>query len=309
MNRRVLWVSGVILLVLAIFTIWKFVTPDRLAFRVTDRMMNDMSLSGGAPVVPSEMTIMPVAGEISPYPPYDGETGSTGVLREGASRLLVKTGQMSVVVDSVEDKTGEFRKFVEEKKGFIVSSQVYDMDVSPRATIVLRVPASEFEGTIAHIHEIGVVKDESINGQDVTEEFIDLEAELKNYQATEAQFLEIMKKAQKIEDILSVQRELTNIRAVIERTTGRMKYLNESADYSTLTVYFSLDSASLPVLDSSNEWRPAGIFKSALRSLVELGKALISIIIWLVVYIPVWGVILLIIWYVSKRIRRSHINK
>ena len=176
------------------------------------------------------------------------------------------------------------------------------MDTAPNATVVIRVPVQSFNEIVSQIKSVGEVRSESINGQDVTEEFVDLEAQLKNLRATETQFLEIMKRATQIQDILAVQRELMNVRSSIESMEGRMKYLSESADYSTITVYLSSDSSSLPIVDSSDEWKLVGEIKEALRSLLEFGKEFVSIVIRVVIFAPVWGAVALIVWLISKNV-------
>jgi len=113
-----------------------------------------------------------------------------------------------------------------------------------------------------------------------------------------------MKKASKIEDVLAVQRELSSVRSEIESMEGRMKYLKESTDLSSLTVYLSTNPSTLPVVDEENKWKPLAVFKEALRSLLDTGKGVVNGLIWFGIYIPVILVIVLIAWGVRKLIRR-----
>lgn len=219
-------------------------------------------------------------------------------------RLIIKTGSFSVVVDNVNAAVDTITKYAVDQGGFVVSSNIYKESVSPYAVVTVRIPVDIFVEGVGEIKKLGEVKSESIDGQDVTEEYVDLEAQLKNLQAAENQFLEIMKKAVKIEDILAVQRELTNVRDRIERIQGRMKYLSESAHLSTLTINLSTDPDMLPVVDEEDKWKPFGVFKEAARGLLDVGKALSYLIIWLVVYIPLWLVIILFGWIGYRIIKR-----
>lgn len=312
MNRRTLIISGVILfiVIVAIYKTTNNPPMMRLGNAATVSMNAQMPAAGGeiardtsfsiSNVVMPEDVKMGRDTIISPYPPEPDGAGISDV----DNRLIIKTGSFSIVASNVSEAASQITRLVEEKKGIVVSNQVYDMDTKPSASVVVRVPVLVFNEVITQIKGVGEVRSESINGQDVTEEFVDLEAQLKNFRATETQFLEIMKRATQIQDILAVQRELMNVRSSIESIEGRVKYLSESADYSTITVYLSSDSASLPILDDADEWKLIGEAKEALRSLVEFGKELVSIVIRIVIFAPVWGVAVLVVWLIARKIKR-----
>jgi len=220
------------------------------------------------------------------------------------SRLIIKTGYFSVVVKDVTMATKAVVEFAEKNGGFVVSSNVYKSGLAPYAEVVVRIPAKEFDKGVQEVKAIGEVKSERVNGQDVTEEYVDLEAQLKNLRATENQFLSVLTRAEKITDILAVQRELKIVRGEIERMEGRIKYLRQSAEMSTLTVNLSTDPNVLPTLDETNKWKPLAVLKDAARSLLEVGKSLVNLLIWLVVFIPFWAVLGLVVWLVVKAYRR-----
>lgn len=314
MNRRVLIFGGLILLI-AVVSVYR--TVNRPSFvrlgdtakvsvnatmpMALEEMVQDSSYGVSQGTVSGVASISRKNMVSSPYPLAPDGAGISDV----DNRLIIKTGSFSLVAHDVSEAATQITRFVEEKKGIIVSNQVYDVDTRPSATVVVRVPVQSFNEVISHIKGVGEVQSESVNGQDVTEEFVDLEAQLKNFRATETQFLEIMKRATQIQDVLAVQRELMNVRSSIESIEGRMKYLTESADYSTITVYLSSDSSSLPILDDSDEWKLVGEAKEALRSLVEFGKEFISIVIRIVVFAPVWGVVALVMWLIVRKIKKT----
>ena len=216
------------------------------------------------------------------------------------NRMIVRTGYFSITVKDVPSAVDSINKYAEANGGYVVSSKIEEVGIAPIATVKIRVPAEMFDEGVGTIKSMGVVKSESVEGKDVTEEYVDLEARLDNFKATEEQYLEIMKQAKDVEDILNVQEYLSDIREVIERTEGRMKYLRESASMSTITIYLATDADNLPVVNESEKWEPIAVFKSSLRGLLEVAKSVSYLAIWFVVYIPLWALILFVIWGTRK---------
>ncbi len=220
-------------------------------------------------------------------------------------RMIIRTGQMSVVVKNIEAAVKSIGDFTLAAGGVIADSTIYNYEEAPVGTVTIRVPAARFEEARNAIKKMGELRSESTNGNDITEEFIDVSARLKNLQATESQLLGIMKKANAITDILAVQNELTRVRADIEVLQGRQKFLSQSAALSTLTLNLSTDPRSLPVLEQNTQsWKPSAVFKDAVRSLLAVGQAVVNGLIWIVVYVPlvlVGGGIIWLVWrYIKK---------
>lgn len=218
-------------------------------------------------------------------------------------RMIIKTGSLAMVVKDVKSGVAAITQYAEKNGGFVVSSNVRKQGVAPYGEITIRIPSKLFDKGVADLKSMGQVESEQVNGQDITEEYVDLTAQLKNLRAAEEQFLVIMKQATQINDILSVQRELTNIRGQIERIQGQMKYLEQSAKLSTISAYLSTDPDVLPAVDQQDKWKPLGQVKSAARSLLSVGKGLANLIIWLIIYIPLWLVIGLAVWGLVKGVR------
>lgn len=223
----------------------------------------------------------------------------------GVQRLIIKTGSLSLVVGDVKTAITAIAKYAVEKKGFVVTSNVEKNGLDLAGEITIRIPSAEFDNSLTQVKTFGEVRSEHVDGQDVTEQYVDLDSQLRNLRATESQLLSIMQRAVKIEDVLAVQEQLTSVRAQIEGIQGRMKYLKQSAEMSSLTIYLSTDPSTLPLQDEQNTWKPWSRIKDAARSLLSVGKALVNILIWLVVYIPLWIVIGLVVWGVVKLIKRK----
>lgn len=229
--------------------------------------------------------------------------GEVDFLEEG-ERLIVKNGTLSMIVGDVVVAIDRIGTYIEDQGGFVVMSNVEKRGVAPVGTITVRIPVELFDEGFEEIQTFGDVEQRRVDGRDITEEYVDLEAQLTNLRATEEQFLSILNRATRIEDVLAVQRELTWVRERIERIEGRMNYLRESADMSSITIHLSTDPSELPVINDEDRWRPLGVVRDAARSLIDFGQGVVSVIIWLIIYIPVLALLFLVGWgvrYIWKK--------
>ncbi len=152
-------------------------------------------------------------------------------------RMIVRTGQMSLVVEDIPAAIDKITRLAESYKGYVVSSRTWREGERLRGTITVRVPAGDFGNVMKSLSELAVeVVSQSTSSKDVTEEYVDLSTKLKNLEATEQQLLRIMEKAEKVEDILNIQRELSRTRGEIEQTKGRMQYLERTSATSLIEV-------------------------------------------------------------------------
>lgn len=163
-------------------------------------------------------------------------TGQTGNAVNIIDRKIISTASLTLEVKSVEKASNDIVKIVEASQGFISGSSTDASGGSKNGQMTIRVPQKNFYSTIAQIEALGTEKSRQISGQDVTEEFIDVGARLDNLKKQEARFQEILKNASTVKDVLDVERELERVRGEIESLTGRMNYLNQSVEMSTITV-------------------------------------------------------------------------
>jgi len=171
------------------------------------------------------------------------EADSANTASLAFDRKIIRNANLTVEVASPSDAQHKLVAIAESHQGFVVTSEATQRAVAdntkPEVTVnlVLRVPASQFNSVMEEVRAVGVrIIQEKVTGQDVTEEFMDLEARIKNQKALELQFLEIMKRAGKVEDALSVQRELAEVRTEIEKLEGRRRFLENQASLSTINV-------------------------------------------------------------------------
>jgi hypothetical protein len=220
-----------------------------------------------------------------------------------SERLIIKTATMSLIITDTQEAIGTVTAMATGAGGFVLNTSTHHEDDQLLATMVIKVPVEKFEDTLADLRQMAFKVDaESTSGQDVTAEYTDLDAQLRNLKATEEQLLTFLDKTQNVDEALKVYRELSNIRGQIEQIQGRMNYLSKSAAMSTITVNLRPKAKEAPIVKAG--WQPLETLKSALRALVSVGQGLINLGIWLLIFSPVWGILLLIVWWLRQRLRR-----
>ena len=221
--------------------------------------------------------------------------GSSSNLPE-TDRKIIRTGQITLEVADIGKAMDEVAAIANELGGYVVSSNRSGNEDNNSGRVSIRVPANRFNDAFAKLRTIAVkVPYESTNSQDVTEEYMDLKARLRNLEATEAQFLSLLEKAKTVEEILKVQKELSNVRSEIERTKGRIQYLERTTDMSLIQVTLQETKAV-----GKNGWNGLETLKSAVNGLIGFGKVLVNIIIWLIIFIPLWAIIWAIVFFVRR---------
>lgn len=191
-------------------------------------------------------------------------------------RMIINNAQLSMEVKDSTDSLGAIGEIAQRQGGFIVSSNFHNEGDRKVATVALRVPSIAYQATLTELRRLAVkVEAEDSKAQDVTEEYTDLQAQLRNLEATEAQYQELLKRAQSIDEILKVQGRLTETRRDIERIKGRVVYLERTTEMSSITVtLFSRDGAIGPK-EPEVWWRtPAEAFNQSLVFLSKVASAL-----------------------------------
>jgi len=188
-----------------------------------------------------------------------GTTDFFGAMQlPGAQPSIIKSAQLDIEVarDGLQDAVDDAIAAAQDAGGFVLTTRL-DEERSGRGSLVLRVPAENFESALAALDDIGDVLGRSVSGQDVGEEFVDLEARLRNFEAQEAVLLRLMDRAETVSDTIKVQRELTGIQLEVERIRGRLRFLEDQTSLATVTVKLSEPGA---------RWRRPGSVPGTRRS-------------------------------------------
>jgi hypothetical protein len=178
----------------------------------------------------------------------------------GAGPSIIKTAQLEIEVgrDGLQDAVDDAMSTAQDAGGFVLSTRLKD-ERSGRGTLVLRVPSEKFESALAALDDLGDVLGRSVSGEDVGEEFVDLEARLRNFEAQEAVLLRLMDRAETVSDTIKVQRELTGIQLEVERIRGRLRFLEDQTSLGTVTLKLSEPGAVVATASTLEKaWERAG---------------------------------------------------
>jgi len=300
MKKVSLWIGGVLLVVIAVAAVLAIVNQSSHLGAGTSAS-RDYGYDGAYPAKEMANVRAPsVAPTASQWAEADDSATGQGQVGE---RIVIRSARLAIVAKDVQQAAETLKGYAQENGGFVVNANVEsNEDMPPTAQVSLRIPADKLDAAVAFVRKQAVrVASESVSGEDVTEEYVDLEAKLKNLNASETQLLSIMKDARKTEDVLSVRREIERVRGEIDSLTGRKKYLDQSAKMSSVFVSIATDEASLPVVKTEDQWRPVIVMKQAASTLLDVLKFLVNVVIWSIVFVPVWGTAILVVRYWKRR--------
>ncbi|MEI8330370.1 MAG: DUF4349 domain-containing protein [Methanomicrobiales archaeon] len=179
-----------------------------------------LSLAGAGPMPVSTMA-----------PTQSGLAGS------GIETKIIKTACITLELTDVSGSVETLKNIAAENRGYISSTNVqnvYNNRLS--GSVVIRVPHAQFEEALTGVKAIGTVKSLSTQGEDVTEEYVDIKAQKTSYQNQLAQYNKIMKKAVKVSDVIEIQQQIDRVQTQLNQLEGRLKYLNSRIDLSTISV-------------------------------------------------------------------------
>ena len=164
-------------------------------------------------------------------------TSSESSLSAIDQRMIQRTGTMAIVVQDVKSAIDYITGLANSSQGYVVTSTTWKVGDGLNGTIAIRVPADAYNSILDSIHGIAAeVTSENISANDVTEQYVDLQAQLSNQQATEQQLLNILAKATTVDEILKVQEQLSSTRGQIEQLKGQIQYLEKTTSTSLLTI-------------------------------------------------------------------------
>jgi hypothetical protein len=228
-----------------------------------------------------------------------------------SERKIIRNADLSVETNAPAEGQRRITSLAESRGGFVVNSETKQTDnegaqaqLDTTITLVVRVPSTQFGAMLDDVRKIGSrVRQEKITGQDVTEEYVDLEARIKTKKALEVQFLEIMKRAGRVTDALEVQTQLGEVRTDIERLEGRRRLLENQSSLSTITVTLQPPALFVHTSGFFNNLKSAfgdGIDVAATITLALIRFAIVMIPITLFVFLPLG----LLARYLIRRGRR-----
>ncbi len=203
-------------------------------------------------------------------------------------RLVIENADLAIVVKDPKTRMKEISALAKEMGGFVVSSNLYQSFTPagkevPEAGLVIRIPSEKLDEALERIKAGAVdIQSENRSGQDVTSQYIDLQSQLKAKEAAEKKLLEILDKAVKSEDVLAIYLQVQTIQTEIEQLKGQIKYYEESAALSAISVRLIAEEGTQPI--EIGPWKPEGAAKNAVQDLILFFQNFVDFLIRFVLY-------------------------
>lgn len=219
---------------------------------------------------------------------------------------LIKKAAIALIVDSVNKSIDAVSQIISQQQGDLIrleEQQPKNESARHTAMIQLRVPQNLLEPTLEKLAKLGTVESRNITTVDVGDQIVDIQARLSNLRRTESNLQKILDRAASVRDVLSVAKELSNVRQSIEQIDAQLKNLQNQVTYSTITLNLEAAvSGSVPQRAFGSQMQSA--WNNSTRSLAEFSVGLMKLSIWLIVYSP-YLLILAAVIYGLTRWRRN----
>lgn len=233
------------------------------------------------------------------------QTGAHTTSDSVVSSMIIRTGQASVEVDSLQQGVRAVRALAVRVGGYIANSSIVaGTDQSHAATLEIKIPSGRFDEAVNGLQPIGHLESVNVSAEDVGEEFVDVAARAENGRKLEQRLIGILgTRTGKLSDVLAVERELARVREEIERQEGRMRYLRRRAAMSTLAVTVH---EKLPVVAGTGSWGVLGeAFRQSWRNFIAFAAGVIAAMGTL---LPLGAIVAAVGW-LAWRARRSAMAK
>ncbi|MCC3357742.1 DUF4349 domain-containing protein [Bacillus sp. REN16] len=250
-----------------------------------------------------EMSVQPVT-----EPEYKASDNGSDTIKN--DRMFIYHANLSIQVKKFHSVEAEFQQKAIDLGGYVVESSTYDAGTeSINGTIVIKIPQSHFQSYINDVEKNSIkVVEKSISGNDVTEEFVDLESRLKAKEAVEQRLLTLMDQAEKTEDLLKISNDLSKVQEEKEQILGRMNYLKNNVDYSTVTIHLEEELVKIDSIkdnSSLNTWQKAkSLFVNTINGIISVLSGLVVFVIGLSpIILPI--VAILIAWFILRKKKKQ----
>jgi major membrane immunogen (membrane-anchored lipoprotein) len=229
-------------------------------------------------------------------------------------RMVIFNAEMNLTVKNFSKSRDALEVKAKSYNGYIVQSNSNSFDGEQQSgTMTFRIPQEHFQAFLSDAEGLSVqVNSRQVSGEDVTEEYVDLESRLKSKEAVEARLLEFMKQAQKTEDLLKISSDLSTVQEDIEQIAGRKKFLENQTAYSTVTIMMEENAVTVPKIENENlnTWQKIKKqFTDNINILLSAGSGIIVFLIGnLPILLIVGFIVAAIIYFVRKSTKRSENN-
>ncbi|MDQ7028745.1 MAG: DUF4349 domain-containing protein [Ardenticatenia bacterium] len=220
--------------------------------------------------------------------------GGDQLLLPGSDRKIIKNATLRLEVDNVFSVLNQVTLLTSQYGGYVLNSRTWYEEERPYAVMTFAVPAEQFEETLEQLRRLGKVLDETTTGQDVTDEYVDLEARIRNLEATADRIRSFLDEARTVEEALQVNEQLRYVEEELERLKARRNALEQRTAFSTITV--ELQPVLAQVDQELPPWSPGKTFAQAWQTLMRVVQQAVDAAIWvsvlgsplLLVLVPLW---------------------
>ncbi|MBI5830727.1 MAG: DUF4349 domain-containing protein [Armatimonadetes bacterium] len=252
--------------------------------------------AAAAPGEPSAPPSAPAAAEAK----SQARSGDAAEAPRTIPRKIIYEGYVTLESDKVGDVLSQVAAVARRLGGYEGNMEQSAGD-RQTASIVLRVPAEKFGALMTEIAKLGRVMSRRVEAKDVGEEWVDLEARIKTKRQEEERLLQLLDKAGGVSALLEVERELSRVRGEIEQAQGRLRFLGNQVDLSTVHVEVRSPAGVAPAAT----WRATTVIKSACQDFLVIGHAVLSLVIYVLVMLPYWLAFAGLVWWTRRRRRGS----
>jgi hypothetical protein len=256
-------------------------------------------------------------GEIT----YD--TGATVSDVPAYQRMVIKNAEIRLLVTDSDVAIDSVTQLVGDVRGYIISSQVwyaeYNSENYKYATITIGIPADQFEVVLRRLRGLSIrVLNETASGQDVTDQYVDLQSQLVNLEATRDRIKSFLDQAKTVDEALRINQQLSDVEAQIEQIKGKMNYLSDRSAFSTVTVTIEPDLPPIPATATPTPvptatpvpWDPGKTFEKSTKTLTTAYQGIVEFLIWFfVVLVPILAPFILLGWLIWWLIHRASQKK
>ena len=223
------------------------------------------------------------------------------------NRMTVHSSHIDILVKNVSDTMEIIESVTTKLGGFVVSSQLSGEVETRFGWMSIRIPAEQLETAMIDIRALAVrVAQETMNAQDVTEEYVDLESRLHVLEETEKHYLRLLGKAETVEEILKVRQAAIDVQVQAEQIKGRMTYLETTSAKSLVTINIRPATSGKSLVEPG--WAPLETGKDAIRGLIGFAQSIVDFLIRIAIFAPIWIPGIWLIWFMIRRIRRHRQN-
>lgn len=251
------------------------------------------SRANAAPAAAGSAQQFQPAAELPPIPPID--------------RMIVKNGSLGLMVDDPESSLSQVDQLIRTEQGVIASQSVRTQNDKTFVNLTIQVPPDNFEDTLAKLRDLRAhgthVVNDTVSSQDVTAQYIDLDAQYRNLQTTRDAYQKLLDKSTTVSDIVTLTREIANIQTHMDQLKGRENLISRQAAVSTINLSLSPVGASVqpgpkPLLE------PALAVQQAWSALLAGLQGMAVVLIWMGILLPIPAAVLVGGWLVYRRVTR-----